>query len=718
MTDIRLTHAATKALYAAPCSLIVGEQIAVKYRSAIPEAIQLLVLHASNVVTTENETLSDCSGPLSFIGMPAGLLGIVVPPSQKDHADSLRAYAAIHTPAFLPEIHIVDGFGKRAKIAGFVSEMLAKRINSDMQTAAGTQQQLAVLRTDYEKSKTMLEKAIRMMRGIGYGTRAVVYDLPVGAQTEGPSPQAQQHAYCQELPVDLMGLSGLSLYVDTPADEGNGKGELLLVIRRAADKKAVFSCLTSFGEFHKGWHLFTMPEPLTAFGGEAELHLSWSGQGGPHFAKTSLVADRFGDGQNGALAVRIEKGLAHIQSADATISAPKKLDAVMGAGHASVNITASSLFARGTFYGGAELEAKINERNGWPVLSADEQHGWLQTHLLTENLSAFHVPSAFGRAVGQASVGVRLSHPKAAPCIVMMVSIDPEIANADTTRKFLVALGSDEPLVANGTKSGVSWSAAVLYAEQQTSLQLEFDGSTTQDLILLAKPLHEGKADFGWCRWQELTIGYAIDDTASVNPAPSVSDDMMHRMRVATFPEIADRINFYRGRYVHNKLRLDLGFMPIQIHNEFSAMQTNPLKDGICAAELTGGLPDNALRIACEVGTAHAQGARFTYILGVVPQSSDDRQSIIESIVSSVADDNPTGEQEGAVWNSVTLPALAKQQLALELPASIKAGDIPFFCAIPASGDTSFGWCRWYSLAIETGTPGDKLQMAATPQTA
>lgn len=697
VTDLRLTPAAMKALYASPCAIVISHSIADRLQQYIPSSMDVIILAEGGILKLKAEGAIEHASFAQFIGLPAGLIGFAVTAQHESMVQPFLEYATRQVPLCIPRIHIVKTLGRAKAFTQFINQALAERMAITAEHAAQSQHQLVVSRLAHEKTKTALNKAVRMMDGIGYGARAIVYDLPVGNDAVGMPDKSDTYSYAQELPVDLTGLSAFSLHV---ADAASASGKLLCVIRRASDKKPTFTTTVDYTSLKHGWYRFALAQPIVAFGGECELYLSWTGKNGPKFSGTSMRVDRFGTEGGQSLAMRIEKSITPVD--DLLLGTETDLSAVDSRPLATVTASGADVFSRSQFYGGSELEAAINDRNGWPVLSADDKHGWLQTHLLADELSGIHMAGAFGPDVRSASINVHLAHAKAAPCVVFLVAAEPEIASSEETRERLKQFGASEALNAQGSEDVIAWSAAVLHAGDSAQLTLSLNDTTKKDMILIAKPLHSSKADFGWCQWNDLSISYALQDDIDVVAAPKKTGDMMRAIRAVSFPEIADRIEFYRGKYQHNKLRLSLGFMPVQMHNEFAAMQINPLKGQVCAAELLGGIPENTVRISCDVGTAHAQAARFTYILGLVSKKCEDRSSVIDSVVQEVSGGMPTGSSDDTVWNSIDLPKLHRKELSLNIPATARTGDIPFFCVIPSDGSTSFGWCRWYSLAFET----------------
>lgn len=699
MTDIELTRAAFSGIYSAGSSMLMDAGLASGKRLLVPDGVRLFLLHASGVISTPDENLTMDMQTLGFVGFPAGLMGVIVSSKNKERADGLLKYAETHDPVVMPQVHVVSRWRSGYGILKFINSLLAATAVRSRQGLARSQTQLARLRRDHEQLGLTVEKAGKMMRGIGLDTRTVAFELMPGDGSLGASGAAGVSEYVQTLPVDLTGFSGLALFVTSVSE---GEGELMVFVRCAADKRTVATFVADYRDFSEGWHHFSLPEPLFSVQGNGELYLVWTSAGkkagGPHFARTDRIADRFGDENHRSLALRVETGLAippHQRSGDETFS-----DTL-----ARSHIPAANLFCQGEFYGGRALEEEGDQQRGWPVLTIDPRGGWLQTHPLTDGIAAFHVQGGLRRFAREISALVSLDHDKAAPCIAVLAALDASKVTEENVRETLSRVGKAGGLALEGQEDGLVWSAVPLVAMESKHFKVRFDLplDTAHDLLLAAIPLHEDDSSFGWCRWREVGIGYQLPEADAVPvPASSAGQPSGRAVRITSFPDIAERIVFYRGRYAHDQLRMKLGFLPIQLLNDVGAMQMNPMEDQICAAELDGGLPTKAVRIVCNVGTAHMGARKFTYVLGVVSRNSKNRAEVIETVAKNIEAEHYVGELGDVTWTAVKIPAMKRRQIALDLPAWTSAGDIPFFIVLPAEGNRQFGWCRWYSLAIET----------------
>lgn len=701
MTELTITRAAFASIYAACDSLIVDADLKRLVVSLAPDTITIFLMHRSGLISLVDEKITEKTKTTCVIGLPASVMAVIASPANQGLVTVFMDHAERHKPHVLPRTLTVSGFGRKRKILAFLAELFSTKLVRDRQNLSAMQGQLAGIRTNFQKLSLALDKSARMMRGVGLGTHTVVFDLPKGAGSVGTSDTAGTGVYSQSLPVDIDGMVSLELYVASVVE---GEGNLVVAIRGAVSKKVAACFTVNYDYFAAGWHRFTLEEPVSHMNGAAELCMLWqpaekSSHAGPRFSRADEIADRFGDENHQSLALRIETGCL----------APRlqpTADDIICDRLAYTPVMASDIFAKGGFLGGHALEVEGNARRGWPVLSVDTQEGsWLQTHPLADGLSAFHLAHGIALQTKEIEASVGLEHEKAASCIAVLAAVDSSRAGEAEIHDVVTHIGKEGGLGFAGEKDGIIWCAAPLVAMEKTRLRIRFDAplSETYDLILASIPVFEHDQSFGWCRWRELIFGYQLPQTKAMpNELKTVALQTAPSVRVQSFTDIADRIVFYRGRYVHDQLRLKLGFLPIQMLDDVGAMQTNPLEDGLCAAILDGGLPENATRVACEVGTAHASARRFSYVLGVISQDNEDMEQSIKGVGQQVSDKHFFGRTDVTAWSSATLPAMTKQRIVLDLPKWTRQGDPVFFFAVPADGNREFGWCRWYSLTIET----------------
>lgn len=174
------------------------------------------------------------------------------------------------------------------------------------------------------------------------------------------------------------------------------------------------------------------------------------------------------------------------------------------------------------------------------------------------------------------------------------------------------------------------------------------------------------------------------------------------QVRTQRLPDLAGNIMFYQGAAKLAQITEKLGFSPMTISEETSSLQTHPFAKNVSAAILSQGLPVGALRISCEVGTAHESAPDFIYILAVLPHDIEDSTAAVDSCVAQVEQGTMSGVNAGTgvQWCARRLSALKVSELAIDLvEIPVRAADV-VFGAIAMSGDHSYGWCRWYSYSV------------------
>ena len=227
-----------------------------------------------------------------------------------------------------------------------------------------------------------------------------------------------------------------------------------------------------------------------------------------------------------------------------------------------------------------------------------------------------------------------------------------------------------------------------------------------------------------------LSVPYAGDVTVpemDIAPAPAslleAGRENTWQVRTQRLPDLASNIVFYQGAAKLAKISEKLGFSPMTISEETSSLQTHPFDKKVSAAVLSGGLPVGALRISCEVGTAHESAPDFIYILAVLPHDLENSVAAVDECIKNIRLGTMSGvdPQSGVQWSARSLKALKTSELAIELekiPA--RAADV-VFGAIATSDDNSYGWCRWYSYSVtlaDSDTVRHTLIRSETPSEA
>lgn len=714
MTNLSLTRKAAAGLYANACSLLISANIVRAYRAYIPSCFSVFVLHPCGLISCFGEKPKQGQTTISFIGLPYGLFGLVLTKSYLSIAHDFLAFAAEQKPAVMPALVKVPRFGflGRRALLQELNSLLATNFVKNQTTLSRLQRQLVAMRTKNEELWFGFEKARRMIVGMGFSTRNICFDLPAGSKTIGPKSKDTDFEYSQVLPVDLASFSGLSLYVSRVAPD-NAAGSLQVVIRRRSDASEIASATIQYTALKTGWHYFPLPEVISRSFGDGILQLVWQGKNGPAFALADVKAERFGSEEATSLAMRIERGLAEPLLDTGTESYDPSMVRTI--------LPPRALMEQGIFVGGTSAEEAHSAELGADVLHLGAGNRWLQTHVLAEHFSGLYLPNATGTATRRVTAEVTLDHAQAAPCLVVLMAVPRGADHNQLTDKMRHEYFANT-LKPSGHLDGVAWTCQPLGAGCTELVQLSFEIPVAEphDLVFGVLPLERGKNGRGWCRWHSITI--AKEMPLSTIPAELTqklelgAQGRLTQIRAHRFPEIADRIVYYRGQQAHIDERDALGYWPVEFSDDTGAMQLNPKSMGICAAVLKSGLPENTVRVSCEVGTAHKQAPSFIYIIGTYPLKMD-VSSAVEKIANQVSGGKIDGvEGDGIVWASRTVTAQEKTALELRLNAPVGSDVGAFFAVIPSTkGDASYGWCRWYMLAFEMApqnTPVTPLTLA------
>ncbi|MBL4836825.1 MAG: hypothetical protein JKY34_04540 [Kordiimonadaceae bacterium] len=722
MTELRLTRKAASLLYSATGSIIVSAALVRQCQSVMPPSFTLVVLHGgAGILACPSETLSpeklpprsDC---IPFIGLPYGLLGIVASKRHTSVVESFLAFCATQAPAVPPSVLWCSRFNPllRGKISTFIAQLLAIRLQKKQKDLTEIQHQTVHLRRQNEKLWQGFENARRMIAGIGYNTRSICYDLTPGSDSVGIEAGSASADYSQTLPVDLSNFTGISLYVAALA-EGKPAGAVTLVIRRRADNRVIGTARQLYKDFATGWQHFTFsadagPAGLGGAGranGEGLLQLRWDGAGGPRFAVAEEYAERFGakasdvsGGFGSSLALRIERGL--VEPSIEAGSAPFETDT------ATTSLSPTLLYTQGAFLGGPDLQARRDAELGSSVMLLDSAGRYLQLHGLKENTCALRLPGVLGVGTVEASTHVTLPHMNASSCLIVLVAGTKGVT-AEVVDALIADIGA-QGLAATGTKDGLTWSLKTLMPGHSEHLSLAFrDGLTdTQDLLLVVAPQVPPQNNSAWVQWHDVSIKQRFlpaDNPVEISPGQTqVATACKRQVRVHKFSEILDQVAYYKGEEAHGALYAKHGFWPIQFSDDVGAipMQLHPFKEGICAAVLENGLPENVVRLACEIGTGHQQADRFIYCVGVVPKGANRTEAIDAVGAAITAGDSAGMLPDGTEWSAVTISALEKRTLELMLTGPTRRGAEAFFAVMPTgTGNVSYGWCRWYLLSLE-----------------
>lgn len=219
---------------------------------------------------------------------------------------------------------------------------------------------------------------------------------------------------------------------------------------------------------------------------------------------------------------------------------------------------------------------------------------------------------------------------------------------------------------------------------------------------------------------QPLNHGVAadLDITLAAQSYLEAGERNSWQVRTQRLPDLAGNIVFYQGAAKLAQITEKLGFSPMTISEETSSLQTHPFEKYASAAILSSGVPVGALRISCEVGTAHESAPDFIYILAVLPHDIENSTAAVDNCVAQVEQGTMSGvdADTGVQWCARRLEALKVSELAIDLAEiPVRAADV-VFGAIATSGDHSYGWCRWYSYSVNLANAETVRHMLGAPE--
>ncbi len=383
-------------------------------------------------------------------------------------------------------------------------------------------------------------------------------------------------------------------------------------------------------------------------------------------------------------------------------------------------IPGNALLDLGQYYAGKKAEHAANEALGGQVLSVS-QSGWLQTHILTDGPSGIRLPGLVSETISK--VRTRCFVPQ--QCVfnalgILMVA--PQKTPLKTIEALLPQIGAPEglPLSGSDLESGCHWNAVILSSvqERQMVLSVQKLDQPRGDIILASRSL-DGQNSYGQARWQSLELFLASPGSSTDKEGVLMASgncEVEGEIRSQRMTEMYNDISFYRGGAYLDEVSETLGFSPMVVSEETGSLQTHPFQGGASAAILKNGIPSGTVRIACEVGTAHAGADDCIYILAALPSGTADQVDAIDQLVLKVREGAFGGYDDGSAiqWTARRLKAGSVEMITMEMVAAVKQPMDAVFAAVSVSGNDSFAWCRWYSYAAIVADD----QQCATPATA
>lgn len=693
--ELELSVTAFGKLYSGASLVLVGADVACDVSPVVPDSVTLLVLHPAGLLTEEDDDID--ARKLAPVGMGLNILGII---AGKETAEAAAAWQAFSDKQKMFEpvrTVLLKGLARTrtAQAQAFLIERLAEEAKALRQELGEKEAGLAFFRNQNERFRLDYEKARRMLRGAGFGPQHIAADLPRGQETVGPGGTLDTRMFRQTLPCDTMALWTLSLYAVPPASSPSS-GYVSVKLWHAGTGACLATRDVPYEDIVE-WTDFDFSEVGSTVFGDAILEIEWHEglESAPLFSLSSIRADRYGDGDSQTLAMRMIKGFVDPGEQPQTQSGLSI--------HRLVALNTDFRMLRSAMYWPFEIRDGGYHAH---LISSDDEKEYIQTHASSAGPSAVFLPDAIACGVCAVSAKVETAHPGGPNCryfIVVLERDDEDDAETGMMRlRQLFATGDPLALRLPGTHVA----HIDMAPNQAASFRLEWDEAFERkaDMALVVTSLDE-TAEYGWCRWSDITFGFSYSSIEGRTPLSLATEASALRLRVMKFPELAGRIEFLLGRSKLDELSRTLGFSPLLISEETGSLQTHPLKDYPSAAVLGGATPHEALRVACDVETAHDAAPAFIYVLAVVDSSVKDRERVIGNMLSGIkADDEKTWQgvngRKTVQWHARLLYARQAATLEMEIMNRPKGTGDLVFAVLPAGDSVSYGWCRWYSLSI------------------
>lgn len=707
MRKLALTHTAFDRLYGSVRLVVMSVGIHKTLSRMIPAALDVLILDKTGELRVPGEVVESGSKIVRPIGGPTGLLGFIVDRPMAENAIIWSDWISNQTGRQSPPVVVV----KKNKVAAMqcLTEMAMQNADEVRKSAASVQTDLAVLRRDFERSLINLEKARRLIRGVGYDTRYSTVSVPVGKETVAPRGLAsplKPFVARFPLPVDAAGVQGISLHFVVPKG-ARSEGSLTVLLLRSVDSHVLGTAELLFSEIDAGWTYLVLERGMLRSFGDAELVLEWSvvTEGAvPEISLTDAALNRCGapsdDGEEvmgrsrGTLpALKIWSGFdpGELTEGHSFLSSPME--------HRRTSIR--KLMNIGAAITGSET---IDS-----VLSHDPSGGWVQTHLQKSGPVGLVFQKLVPAAAQALTITCETAHSSGPTCLYLVAVGGTAATDQEYLAQLLENAKSGEDINAYDAETGVSWSVQTVPAGVQHQLTVDMtclqDNLPAQNLGM-AVVSATGETGYGWCRWHDISVALdTVRGHSVTSQLLSENNQPVLRMRSVKFPEIGDQIEFLAGRARLQDLNTQLGFSPMIVPDDHGSLQTHPITEGVSAALYRSGAAAGTTLVACDVETAHERAPDFLYVLALVKAGTPDKYDIFQSFVGELADRDFLAtrgydEKRQMYYSARRLPALQVEAVSIDLDTPLDEDHDIIVAALPVQDIISYGWCRWLSLSI------------------
>jgi hypothetical protein len=686
--------------YSTQMAVIAGESVADVVGACTPEGVSLFILSEDGLVFEAGQIPSYKATDMQ--GMPIGLLGAIIGKPERAAAAAFSEVAILHeTRNSLEVLDLADSIWRSTrerKICTFIAQALVNVTSQKLISSATHLKQLVVLRAEHEQLLYNYQLAKDMISGIGFSRRFCNFELAPGMQSIGPEDCKETFQYRQYLPIDLAGLAGVWLFVEPDSEVNyiNNDGYLTIVVRRAADEVIIGSAEKRYLDLKSGWTRFYFETVYDRCSGDAILEILWAGQGGPRLSLADVSAVRFGDALGRSLAMRLETGLS--DSAEASPSFYRAFE-----DNKLPRVSGCSLLQGATLIGGSVEKSALLEELGADFIQGSEEFGWLQLHGLKDRPVGIEIKGRIPKLCSRLSLEAEIAHAGSAPFKFTIV-VTADGVCADQLIQDVLATGLNSGHSVNNAVGYIQKTVLLKALEKRTlTLDLEDLDINAENLLLIVSPTTASN-DFAHCRWNFLDMyvpvvapKVALDvENFNVNP-------LSKELSQFRFSELASQLSYYRSPTELEKISRRIGYSPYAIDDDRGYLQTHPFERNASIACLSHVISAGVTRISCEIATAHALGAEFTYFIAIIPKSIEQPAIILDQLAESLrcGDVDDRGSTASVEWSAMSVPASQNRQISMKI-TKFGAENCNLFCAaLSRSDNAAFGWCRWYKLSIE-----------------
>jgi len=703
MTQLKLTHAAYKALYGGYRVVVTDETLLPHLQPLAGEAFTLLVSDGDGTIRGAGE--ADAAADLPVLGAPLGLAAFILP---EGHSPVVREWGAelLLAKSNQPfEILLVsdDEPDPADRIGAFFHD-LQNRLLMELTARSGMlERQTLYLRRASERLMLELGAAQRVVDGIGFSDLTVVAEAPLGGGTVGPGAGKDRDSFSQLLPADGLGLAAVGLYV-VPDKAPRANGTLRFALCRDADGKLLGEQTLDYAATGEGWILICFDGAASNVFGDVRLSVTWygseenpKGSKAPCLGLSDIRGNRFGDDETDlSLALRIFKKVGQPSLSAESLAlipeAPGVPLVLLPGRHVSVL----------DFDGGqARLDA-VTRDVGFGPYQHDAAAGWVQAHLASDSITGVSYLGTIPRDTDAITLTVSVPEetgPEVAFHAFLSQGLD------DIEARVGAVLGGSEP-----EGQGFDHASRIVAAGQEKTFTLEPHHILGEGrvLVLVAKSL-TGQYSHGWCRWSKavfsvktgINAGRVLPEVAPAGAAGAAKKVI----RTIKLPELGGMVHFIDGTERLNELTAAPGFCPMIMDDSGGYLQTHPLTETLSGAVLPSLVAPGTHQIVASAHTGHPDAPDFIYAAALVRHDITDIAGVVQAAVRGLKLEKgevKTGgnKRSGIFWQAQRLSTGEEGRLELTFDAPLDAVYHLVLVALPVAEMISFGWCRWTTIGI------------------